>query len=93
MVAHLDSVREDVVEHAEAFQDNENGAPAGLLNRYRVNLLVDNAETRGAPVVYEDLPNHQHLTGQIEHLLLGFGTEQLLLEPVQLVLHDLKLFT
>src|SRR5690554_3920650 len=67
VVAHLDSVREDVVEHAEAFQDNENGAPAGLLNRYRVNLLVDNAETRGAPVVYEDLPTHQHLTGQIEH--------------------------
>ena len=85
VVAHLDSVREDVVEHAEAFQDNENGAPAGLLNRYRVNLLVDNAETRGAPVVYEDLPNHQHLTGQIEHLLLGFGTEQLLFEPVQLM--------
>lgn len=67
VVAYLDAVREDVVEHAEAFQDNENGAPAGLLNRYRVNLLVDNADTRGAPVVYEDLPNHQHLTGQIEH--------------------------
>lgn len=67
VVAYLDAVREDVVEHAEAFQDNENGAPAGLLNRYRVNVLVDNAETRGAPIVYEDLPNHQHLTGQIEH--------------------------
>jgi lon-related putative ATP-dependent protease len=67
VVAHLDAVREDIVEHAEAFQDNENGAPAGLLNRYRVNLLVDNAETRGAPVVYEDLPTHQHLSGQIEH--------------------------
>lgn len=67
VVAYLDAVREDVVEHAEAFQDNENGAPAGLLNRYRVNLLVDNAETQGAPVVYEDLPNHQHLSGQIEH--------------------------
>src|SRR5690554_2029457 len=68
VVAYLDAVREDVLEHAEAFQDNENGAPAGLLNRYQVNLLVDNAETRGAPVIYEDLPNHQHLTGQIEHL-------------------------
>ncbi|MGO1233673.1 MAG: Lon protease family protein, partial [Marinobacter sp.] len=67
VVEHLDAVREDVVEHAEAFQDNENGPPSGLLNRYRVNLLVDNADTRGAPVVYEDLPNHQHLTGQIEH--------------------------
>ncbi|BEH14954.1 Lon protease family protein [Marinobacter shengliensis] len=67
VVAYLDAVREDVVEHAEAFQDSENGAPAGLLNRYRVNLLVDNSQTQGAPVVYEDLPNHQHLTGQIEH--------------------------
>tara|TARA_R110002074_G_scaffold387129_1_gene569125 strand:+ start:3646 stop:6057 length:2412 start_codon:yes stop_codon:yes gene_type:complete len=67
VVVHLDAVREDIVEHAEAFQDDENGAPAGLLNRYRVNLLVDNADTRGAPVVYEDLPNHQHLSGQIEH--------------------------
>ncbi|WP_144823122.1 Lon protease family protein [Marinobacter piscensis] len=67
VVAHLDGVRNDVVEHAEAFQDSENGVPGGLLNRYRVNLLVDNADTQGAPVVYEDLPNHQHLTGQIEH--------------------------
>lgn len=67
IVAYLDAVREDVVEHAEAFQDNENGPPQGLLNRYRVNLLVDNADTRGAPVIYEDLPSHQHLVGQIEH--------------------------
>ncbi|MBD3639834.1 MAG: AAA family ATPase [Marinobacter sp.] len=67
VVAHLDAVREDVVEHAEAFQDGESGPPAGLLVRYKVNLLVDNAETKGAPVIYEDLPNHQHLTGQIEH--------------------------
>lgn len=67
VVAHLDAVRQDVVEHAEAFQDTENGVPGGLLNRYRINLLVDNADTQGAPVVYEDLPTHQHLTGQIEH--------------------------
>ncbi|MDX1816888.1 MAG: AAA family ATPase [Marinobacter sp.] len=67
VVDYLDQVREDVVEHAEVFQDSENGPPVGLLVRYRVNLLVDNAETEGAPVIYEDLPNHQHLTGQIEH--------------------------
>ena len=67
IVEYLDAVREDVVEHAEAFQDTDNGPPAGLLARYKVNLLVDNAETAGAPVIYEDLPNHQHLAGQIEH--------------------------
>eukprot|EP00003_Mantamonas_plastica_P012144 TRINITY_DN22106_c0_g1_i1.p1 TRINITY_DN22106_c0_g1~~TRINITY_DN22106_c0_g1_i1.p1 ORF type:complete len:710 (-),score=36.15 TRINITY_DN22106_c0_g1_i1:37-2166(-) len=67
VVAYLDAVREDVVEHAEAFQDTDNGPPLGLLGRYKVNLLVDNRETQGAPVIYEDLPNHQHLVGQIEH--------------------------
>ena len=67
VVAHLDAVREDVVVHAEAFHNNNEGAPTGLLNRYRVNLLVDNANTEGAPVVYEDMPTHQHLVGQIEH--------------------------
>ncbi|MBC7183324.1 MAG: AAA family ATPase, partial [Marinobacter sp.] len=67
IVDYLDAVREDVVEHAEAFQDSDNGPPTALLSRYKVNLLVDNAETVGAPVIYEDLPNHQHLTGQIEH--------------------------
>ncbi|MCK7544610.1 AAA family ATPase [Marinobacter bryozoorum] len=67
VLEHLNTVRNDIVEHAEAFQDDGNGPPAGLLNRYRVNLMVDNACTEGAPVIYEDLPNHQHLAGQIEH--------------------------
>ncbi|MBW7469515.1 ATP-binding protein [Marinobacter sp. M216] len=67
VVDYLDAVREDVVEHAEMFQDVENGVPGGLMGRYRVNLITDNAETVGAPVIYEDLPNHQHLVGQIEH--------------------------
>ncbi|MBW0145921.1 Lon protease family protein [Marinobacter arenosus] len=67
VVEYLDAVREDIVEHADMFQDPENGVPGGLMGRYRVNLITDNAETVGAPVIYEDLPNHQHLTGQIEH--------------------------
>ncbi|MFC4258856.1 Lon protease family protein [Marinobacter lacisalsi] len=66
VISHLDAVKQDVVEHAEVFQDS-NSSPTGLLNRYRVNLLVNNADTTGAPVIYEDLPNHQHLVGQIEH--------------------------
>lgn len=64
---YLQAVHNDIVEHAEMFQDDTKGPPSGLLNRYRVNLLVDNTCTEGAPVVYEDLPTHQHLAGQIEH--------------------------
>jgi len=67
VVDYLDLVRNDVVEHAEVFHEGESQGPGGLLSRYRINLLVDNAETQGAPIVYEDLPTHQHLTGQIAH--------------------------
>jgi lon-related putative ATP-dependent protease len=68
VIEHLDRVREDVVENAAAFRGGRGGGPPGeLLDRYRVNLLVDNAELDGAPLVYEDLPNHHHLVGRIEH--------------------------
>lgn len=36
--------------------------------RYRVNLIVDNSETEGAPVVFEDNPNYQNLVGQVEQI-------------------------
>lgn len=39
-----------------------------ILNRYQINLLVDNGGTQGAPVVYEDTPTYQNLLGSIEHL-------------------------
>jgi lon-related putative ATP-dependent protease len=68
IIEHLDRVREDVVENAGAFRGGRGGGPPPeLLDRYRVNLLVDNAEHEGAPLVYEDLPNHHHLVGRIEH--------------------------
>jgi lon-related putative ATP-dependent protease len=36
--------------------------------RYRVNVLVDHSESKGAPVVYEDNPTYQNLIGRVEHL-------------------------
>ncbi len=68
VVEHLEAILDEVVTHAEAFRGGRSQAPPeGLLERFRINLLVDHADTRGAPVIYEDLPNHQHLTGLIEH--------------------------
>jgi len=67
-VAHLDRIQADVVEHAGAFRGRRGGGPPDeLLNRYRANVLVDNGDLTGAPVIYEDLPNHHHLVGRIEH--------------------------
>jgi lon-related putative ATP-dependent protease len=33
-----------------------------------VNLIVDNGDTDGAPVVFEDNPNYQNLVGQVEQI-------------------------
>ncbi len=39
-----------------------------VLQRYKVNLLVDNSKTKGAPVIFEDNPTYQNLIGRIEHI-------------------------
>jgi lon-related putative ATP-dependent protease len=36
--------------------------------RYHVNVLVDNGQSKGAPVVYEMNPTYQNLFGRVEHL-------------------------
>lgn len=41
---------------------------ASAFRRYRVNLLVDHAETKGVPVVYEDNPTYQNLFGRLEYM-------------------------
>ncbi len=81
--AYLDQVRKDLVEHAQEFLRSGNApdtpkdedAPElgqrdhnGFFARYIVNLLVDHGKSKGAPVVYEDLPNLQGLIGRIEHM-------------------------
>ncbi|WP_022835989.1 Lon protease family protein [Salisaeta longa] len=45
-----------------------NGLPGALWRRYRVNVLVDNSDTEGAPVIYEDNPNYRNLVGEVEQI-------------------------
>ena len=70
---HLDAIQQDVIDHVDQFrhrhqqeEDDGEGYEA-LLRRYRANILVDNGQLDGAPVVYADLPTHQHLVGRVEH--------------------------
>ena len=79
VVAHLDAVRDDIVQNAELFLPQaEGGAPEVLggmqqqslgqfFLRYGVNVLVDRADAEGAPVIYEDNPTYANLIGRIEH--------------------------
>lgn len=80
VVAYLDAVEADVIVHAAEFlasgaQETETPAivrglvsEAAASRRYAVNLLIDHAETTGAPVVYEDNPTYNNLIGRVEHV-------------------------
>lgn len=71
--SYLDQVQHDVLEHIELFiaQDSDDEARqealAQLLLGYRVNLVVDNADLSGAPVIAEDNPVFHTLFGRIEY--------------------------
>ena len=51
----------------------EGGLPDLLYRRYQVNVIVDNSELKGAPVITEDNPTVTNLLGRIENEA-KFGT-------------------
>lgn len=76
VLEYFDEVRRDIVDNVAIFRETGEGSAeddsASLLDvpiyqRYRVNLLVDNAEAHGAPVVVEEAPTYDKLFGRIEH--------------------------
>lgn len=94
VVQYLEETREDVVEHVDAFRGDESateGLPPALratideqqFVRYAVNVVIDNADTEGAPVILENNPTYANLVGRIEHRAL-FGaltTDLSMIEP------------
>lgn len=72
--AYLAEAKQDIIENVDMFRqagesDEKNfTAKEPEFNRYRINVLVDNADTQGAPVIFEDNPTYQNLLGRIEHL-------------------------
>jgi lon-related putative ATP-dependent protease len=76
VLAYLDQVEADVLEHVDDLREQEDGGlpvvlsalrrPADL-TRYRVNVLVDNGGEQGAPVVVETNPTYYNLAGRIEY--------------------------
>jgi ATP-dependent Lon protease len=81
---YLDEVQEDILANLHRFREKEE-APAspipGLVlpqivdtfTEYQVNVLVDNSETKGAPVIVEMTPNYRNLFGTIERVVERSG--------------------
>jgi lon-related putative ATP-dependent protease len=77
VVGHLDAIQQDVLDNVRDFTARESPPETMLpgilpehknrLERYDVNILVNNASTDGAPVVYESHPTYQNLLGRVEH--------------------------
>jgi lon-related putative ATP-dependent protease len=72
---HLEDVRNDILENLTLFIKEPEAPPIPFpvpwlkelpLRKYDVNLLVDNSDLQGAPVVIELNPTHQNLFGRIE---------------------------
>jgi len=72
----LEKVHEDILNNLESILEKKGKTPETSFpllfpqedptKRYRVNLLVDNSNMKGAPVIMELNPNYQNLFGKIE---------------------------
>ncbi len=81
VIEYLRQIQEDIPEHLEDFRAGPTppeGLPAALaelqgtsreehLSRYKVNVLIDNSGTKGAPVVQEHYPTYYNLMGRVEY--------------------------
>ncbi|MBC7185420.1 MAG: AAA family ATPase, partial [Calditrichaeota bacterium] len=76
---YLDDVQESIMERLDLFRrtdgEGERDSSGGVdpFLDYQVNLIVDNAETKGAPVIFENSPTYQNLFGTIERVADGRG--------------------
>src|SRR5512136_134336 len=80
---YLDEVLEDVLANLGRFREKEETPPPipGLVlpptvdsfSEYQVNVLVDNSEAKGAPIIVETTPNYRNLFGTIERVVERTG--------------------
>ncbi len=73
--AYLDEVSKHILDHLDLFAGGEESREAGHdpLRVYKVNVLVDNAGTRKAPIIIETAPTFKNLFGSIDRLPEGDG--------------------
>jgi lon-related putative ATP-dependent protease len=77
VLKYFDKVKTDIIQNIYTFigteQKNEGGNAEPVqqhevrkTDKYRINIIVNNSELKGAPVVYEMNPTYMNLFGQIE---------------------------
>jgi len=73
--AYLKRIHTDIIENVAVFLEAGNGQAEkdllsmadALVTRYKVNVLCDRKNEKGAPVIFETSPSFQNLFGKIEN--------------------------
>ncbi len=72
---YLNEAAEDIIKNVDEFigmDDQKNNEatsaddPGYHVNKYQINVLIDNSRQKGAPVIYETNPTYNNLFGRIE---------------------------
>ena len=65
---YFESLKDDVIENLAFFRGTKESEEAEeFLKRYKINVFVDNSNTKGAPVIYETNPTYYNLFGGIDY--------------------------
>ena len=81
---YLDEVQEDILANLNRFREREEAPapplpglvlpqPVDTFTEYQVNVLVDNSEAKGAPIIVETTPNYRNLFGTMERVVERSG--------------------
>lgn len=82
VIKFIEKITQDIIDNSELIykyaiekksMGNQSDEMPGFFSHYKVNVLVDNSATEGAPIIFEDNPSYQNLIGRIEHIA-QFGT-------------------
>ena len=81
LVHHINKIKERIVENANAFMPDDGQEPTSFIEmmsqgrssqstfmeKFKVNVIINNKDCEGAPVVYENNPTYPNLIGRVEH--------------------------
>jgi predicted ATP-dependent protease len=82
---YLEAVQEHMLAHLETFKEGGQAPPGGMppfmmparerdsFVEYTVNVVVDNSDVQGAPVIVEDTPSYKNLFGTIDRTIDAYG--------------------
>lgn len=81
IIEHIEQIQDQVIENADDFLPGNGQEPtsfmeviaqqrdsgSSLMKKFKVNVVIDNGDHEGAPVIFENNPTYQNLIGRVEH--------------------------